>query len=51
MGKLLEKIIAVRLTHHLHSHDILLALQLGFCEKYSSELAVNNLYEKIATYH
>ena len=47
IGKLFEKLLAFRLTNHLHTHNILSPHQFGFREKYSTELAVNDIHEKL----
>ena len=47
IGKLLEKLLAVRLSSHLHNHNILSKHQFGFRENFSTELAVTDIYEKL----
>ena len=37
----------MRLTNHLHIHNILSNHQFGFRESYSTELAVNDIHEKL----
>ena len=45
IGKLLEKLLSVRLTNHLNSYNILSNHQFGFRHKHSTELAVNDIHE------
>ena len=47
IGKLFEKLLSIRLTNHLHSYNILSNHQFGFRESYSTELAVNDIHEKL----
>ena len=47
IGKLFEKLISYRLIHHLDSHNILSHHQYGFRKNYSTELAVNDIHEKL----
>ena len=47
LSKIFEKILANRLTNHLHMHNLLSLHQFGFRENYSTELAVNNIHEKL----
>ena len=47
IGKLLEKLLFVRLTNHLNSYDILSKHQYGFRQNHSTELAVNDIHEKL----
>ncbi len=47
LGKLLEKLLAIRLSSHLHSHNVLSKHQFGFRENFSTELAVTDIYEKL----
>ena len=47
IGKLFEKLISHRLTAHLDSHNILSHHQYGFRKNYSTELAVNDIHEKL----
>ena len=47
IGKLFEKLISHRLSEHLDSHNILSHHQFGFRKNYSTELAVNDIHEKL----
>ena len=47
IGKLFEKLLSHRLTNHLNSNDILSKHQFGFRKNYSTELAVNDIHEKL----
>ena len=47
LGKLLEKIILVRVLHFLNKHSLLSKHQFGFRPKFSTEYAILDLYEKL----
>ena len=47
LGKLLEKILSMRLTSHLNANNILSKHQFGFRKNHSTELAVNDIHEKL----
>ena len=47
LGKLLEKIILVRVLNFLNKHSLLSKHQFGFRPKFSTEYAIFDLYEKL----
>ena len=47
LGKLLEKIILVRLMEFLGKNDVISEHQFGFRPKYSTEYAILDVYEKL----
>ena len=46
-SKLLERLIHSRLLNHLNSNNILFKGQFGFRSHHSTELAINNLTDKV----
>ena len=47
IGKLLEKLLSARLINHLNANNILSKHQYGFRKNHSTELAVNDIHEKL----
>ena len=47
LGKLLEKILLVRLMEFLQKHDVISEHQFGFRPKYTTEYAILDVYEKL----
>ena len=47
LGKLLEKILSVRLVEFLDKHKLLSECQFGFRKKLNTELAIAEIYEKL----
>ncbi len=47
MGKLLEKIISVRIVEFLEKHKLLSDSQFGFRKKFNTDLAITDIYEKL----
>ena len=49
-SKILEKLVHIRLSNFINAHNILIDSQFGFRSKYSTEMAMIELHNKISTY-
>ena len=47
LGKILEKVISIRLLHYFNDFDLFSQYQFGFREGFTTEFAILDIYEKI----